>query len=513
MNRESLVHRIRVGDHVAPCLHRTLGTPLIDNRTTTAGTRLHWSKIGWRRMMVLAIVSALLFSTQLPQLGATGASEAPPEGYDRHSAHETAPICGDTVVLAEYQAWHGLESHAEAPYRSDDPAVIARHIQEAKARCIDGFAVNWYGPSLANDDDRKFIDDVTAELLRQAAKQGFYVALMYDEGTVRGLANPTQQVIDDLRYAAEHYFTMPAYLKINGKPALFIFSYEDVDPLIDWSEVLQQLGIPITLIDKDPNPATLGRDALFDGFFAWVQPTFPPGWLPDGTEWGAGYLDWFYRTMKDPNYADKVAVGSVWPGFDDTLASWTPEDQKRYIWRRCGQTWQDTWGVAHMYDPPYVLIATWNDFEEGTDIEYGVGTCLTPSLQEYSAVPGRVITYTYMLSNTGKFTDTFTITAQSSSQWKAQISDDSVLLPKHTGKPLTVTLTIPSGAIHPARDTFLVTATSTLSTEVRNRSTAITKIHGTYLPVILMNYSGEVTPLPCQSPRLYADISRSAACP
>jgi hypothetical protein len=42
--------------------------------------------------------------------------------------------------------------------------------------------------------------------------------------------------------------------------------------------------------------------------------------------------------------------------------------------RRCGQTWHNTWDLVQQYQPPVVLIATWNDFKEGTDIEYGIFT-------------------------------------------------------------------------------------------------------------------------------------------
>jgi len=44
--------------------------------------------------------------------------------------------------------------------------------------------------------------------------------------------------------------------------------------------------------------------------------------------------------------------------------------------RRCGQTWRDTWRIAAQYDPPIVLVETWNDFEEGTDIEFGIEDCV-----------------------------------------------------------------------------------------------------------------------------------------
>jgi hypothetical protein len=281
------------------------------------------------------------------------------------------------VILAAYQAWHGLSSHAPAPYTSTDPIVISNHITAAKARGIDGFVVDWYGPpdGLPNDTDREFIDRATDELLQQSEGRGFYTAIMYDEGTVSRAGVPTTayqtRVISDLLYA-RRYLTLPAYLLVNRRPAVFVFPYDDVDPYIDWTEVRNQLGITVTLFDKDPNPDHPKHDAQFNGFYAWVQPTGGE-WSPDCTEWGEGYLTWFYNTMASPTYAEKGTVGGVWPGFDDSLAPW---GSGRCMSRRCGRTWRDTWRLAEQYDPPIVMIQTWNDFEEGTDVEFGIGTCV-----------------------------------------------------------------------------------------------------------------------------------------
>jgi hypothetical protein len=365
------------------------------------------------------------------------------------------------------------------PYSSTDPAVITGHILAAQAQCIDGFVVDWYGPpdGMPNDEDREFIDRAFDELLRQAEVYGFKVAIMYDEGTLKGAAPlTTTHVISDLLYATK-YFTSSSYLEINDQPALFVFPYPDVDDDIDWQTVRQQLTVPVTLLDKDPDPDDLDHDDLFDGFYAWVQPT-----KPDGTEWGEEYLHWFYDTMADPRYSNKVAIGGVWPGFDDTLASW---GSGRYIWRRCGQTWFDTWRLAEENNPLYMMIDTWNDFEEGTDIEHGIGECLAPP-QSKSARPGTEVAYTHTLTNSGRFTDTFNLTAVSSRGWPVATSLSSVLLPGHISAPLTVTLTVPQGTSGCGQDMLVVTATSTLSSAIESSLTDTTTVQCTiYLPILV----------------------------
>jgi hypothetical protein len=87
-------------------------------------------------------------------------------------------------------------------------------------------------------------------------------------------------------------------------------------------------------------------------------------------------LHGFYQRMRRQN-SDKIIVGGVWPGFDDTKASWS---LNRHMDRRCGKTFEDTLRIFRenadgSLNMPYVMIATWNDYEEGTQIENGVAHC------------------------------------------------------------------------------------------------------------------------------------------
>jgi hypothetical protein len=394
------------------------------------------------------------------------------------------------VVLAEYQAWHGLvPTHTNPPYLSTDPLVISRHIAMAHAMGISAFVVDWYGPpaGLSNDTDRAFIDQATAELIRQSETRGFKIALMYDEGTLSNTVPLTTlrqtRAISDLLYA-RRYFTSPAYLSMSDHPALFVFPYPQVDLDINWVHVRSQLGITVTLLDEDPNPDDQPHDVQFDGFYAWVQPP-SSGWREDGTEWGHDYLTWFYGVMTglSPTYTNRVAIGGVWLGFDDSRAPWG-RPPYRYMWPRCGQTWRDTWQLAQQYNPPYVMIDTWNDFEESTGIEFGIGECLIESRRQ-NTLPGRTIVYTNVLTNTGKFTDIFTLIGSSSNGWSMGINPTSAVLLSHTGVLVSITLTIPVTAYGGIVDAVVITTTSQLSSSVYdNLMNTTTVLYGAFLPAI-----------------------------
>jgi hypothetical protein len=158
-----------------------------------------------------------------------------------------------------------------------------------------------------------------------------------------------------------------AYLTYNGHPMIFIFPKRGH---VDWNRVMEHVSnweATPYLFYKDEPPAQYLAD--FSGMYAWVQPG-QKGWTPDGSNWGEQYLDYFYKNMRN-KHPDKIAVGGAWPGFDDSTAKW---GLNRHMQTRCGQTFEDTLHLYNRYfdaaNPlPFVMIETWNDFEEGTAIE------------------------------------------------------------------------------------------------------------------------------------------------
>jgi hypothetical protein len=96
---------------------------------------------------------------------------------------------------------------------------------------------------------------------------------------------------------------------------------------------------------------------------------------------GSPYLEDFYQNAKGAR--EMLAFGSVYKGFDDSVASWAPPGG-RHIEQRCGQTWLKTFDVINKNfsasDPlPAMQLVTWNDYEEGTEIETGIDNCVSIS--------------------------------------------------------------------------------------------------------------------------------------
>ncbi len=272
-------------------------------------------------------------------------------------------------VIAVYEAWFGHPRHISVGYSSHDPAVVARQIRQAKSMGISAFVVDWYG------DREPFIDQSYALMQGLAEKNKFHVAMMYDETNEEDGA--TDEAIADFTMFHDTYLAPAAaghqaYLTYQGRPVIFIFPK---GRHTDWGKVRAIVSkwnpAPLLIDENLPGPDA----SAFDGFYAWINPG-EKGWTTDGSNWGQQYLDEFYQTMQS-KYADKMIIGGAWSTFDDSKASW---GLNRHIAARCGQTLIDTsnyWRKAMPPGdiPPFLMVETWNDYEEGTAIERGGAAC------------------------------------------------------------------------------------------------------------------------------------------
>jgi hypothetical protein len=287
-----------------------------------------------------------------------------------HALSQTASAAAPApmpTLLAVYMPWFGDHTHMNVGYSSSSSSVLRKQIEKARGMGISAFVVDWYG------DDAPYSDHNFALLQKVAHKAHFQVALLYNEPEDED-ADVTDGAIAALDKAYNDYIGpsakyRDAYLTYQGRPMIFVFPKQGH---VDWNRIRDHCNdwaVAPLLIYKDEPPAQVAND--FAGSYAWVQPG-PAGWAADGSNWGEQYLENFYKTMRN-KHPDKIAVGGVWPGFDDSAAKW---GLNRHMQRGCGRTFDQT---LHLYDRyydgstplPFLLIETWNDYEEGTAIERG----------------------------------------------------------------------------------------------------------------------------------------------
>lgn len=271
-----------------------------------------------------------------------------------------------TIILARVVPFFlPSQKHVDVGYNSGDERQAARQAEDMISRGIDAAVVDWYGtdhPDLGR----------TAVGFRKAAESHsqFRFAISEDKGALKNCRREpgcdlTRQLIKDLNYAYDHFEKSAAYLRQDDRPLVFFFDVNQ-DP-IDWGRVRGSIkGNPL-FIFRNPHALSLSES---DGAFAWVDHTGKRN-LP--------YLDDFYKKALDAlRSRPMIVVGSVYKGFDDRAASWS---ENRVTDQECGQIWLDTFARVNHYfsvDRPlaYLQVVTWNDYEEGTQIETGIDNCV-----------------------------------------------------------------------------------------------------------------------------------------
>ena len=171
----------------------------------------------------------------------------------------------DLKIGAYYYIWWGIpfNNHWEhgvkltpflGEYNSNDSLTADRHIILAKDHGIDFFAVSWIGNGSWIDWDFDDIDqNLRSGLLCAPHLQGFSFCLFYETKLVLDNArdiskNFTEIFINDMVYAAETYFDYPSYLRVDGRPVLFIYNLPYLYEQLSISEVQRLLDVTRQLL-------------------------------------------------------------------------------------------------------------------------------------------------------------------------------------------------------------------------------------------------------------------------
>jgi PKD repeat protein len=282
-----------------------------------------------------------------------------------------------TKVFAHYMPWWNSSGHVSIGLGDEaNPAVVNAQVADAIGRGIDGFIVDWYGPQNTHHNTATLNVKAAAE-----ASTNFEFAICEDSGSLKGATDVTTKLLSDIQYMADNYFGSPRYLRWNGRPVVSFFLNTSL--AINWATVRAQAAGNPVFIFRNSSGFT---DTDSDGSFSWTNVS------SNVNDMGLSAMDTFYTTgLAHPSL---LTIGSAYKGFNDTLASW---GSNRVMNQQCGQTWLATFAEISKYysvstQLPFLQLATWNDYEEGTEIESGIDNCVTISAALSSSALGWTIT-------------------------------------------------------------------------------------------------------------------------
>ena len=273
----------------------------------------------------------------------------------------SATPAGDTTsaaavpLLAYYYIWYDTRSWDRAKddypqlgrYSSDDPAVMARHVELAKQAGIDGFIVSWKSTPTLN---RRL-----EQLSGIATANGLKLALIYEGLDFHRNPLPVERVQRDLTEAAERYTRAPAF-DIFDRP-LVIWSGTWRFSAADIARVVRPLRDRLLVLGSERNPEGLRRLA--------------------GVVEGGAYYWSSGDPQRTPGYRKKLATmgelvhdqGGIWiapvaPGFDARKLGGS-----RVVERRDGATLLDSFSAAMTSAPDAIGLISWNEFSESSHVE------------------------------------------------------------------------------------------------------------------------------------------------
>jgi Glycosyl hydrolase family 99/Calcineurin-like phosphoesterase len=162
-------------------------------------------------------------------------------------------------------------------------------------------------------------------------------ALYYEK---EGFSNPTQtELVSDLQYIRDHYINQPAFLKIGGRPVIFVYAQSsDGCAMADrWAQARAQSGVNFYIVLK-----------LFSGYQNCS--TQPDSWHQYAPA---------VRAADHAPYASFISPGFWARGSSVTL----PRNLTEFDAAAAAMVTANTF---------WKLVQTWNEWGEGTSVEPGI---------------------------------------------------------------------------------------------------------------------------------------------
>jgi glycoprotein endo-alpha-1,2-mannosidase len=254
------------------------------------------------------------------------------------------------------------DSPAFGAYDSHDPAVVDRQAEAARAAGITGFIASWWGRD-------SFEDRGMPMLLAAAGKHELSVSAYYETIAGDDTVSRIMAAVADIDYLLTHYGSDKAWLRAGGRPVLFVYgrALHELSPA-DWQVVIGQ-------VQRDnPGGVVLIADSLdhrfvsaFDGASTYnitgqTQHKSPP----EIRAWAHAA----YPKMVAAAGPGKISTVTIIPGYDDRNTGRPPPRPVTDRWG--GETYRALWQEAIAAAPDYVLITSWNEWHEGSELEASV---------------------------------------------------------------------------------------------------------------------------------------------
>ncbi|MBI4583110.1 MAG: hypothetical protein HY717_03700 [Planctomycetes bacterium] len=235
----------------------------------------------------------------------------------------------------------------DGPYDSLDRETIRCHARWSAEGGIDGWICTWWGIGDRQDRALRLVLEILEEMNAPIA------ATAYFETTGGSAA----RAIECLEHLLKSYGEHPKFLKHEGKPVIFVYGRAMSElPPADWKKVVAAV--------RDKHPCLLIADSengelirLFGGGHSYN----PVSLVLGGADMGAYYN----RLIGLCRANGAIAAATVLPGYDDRQV----RSRGFALDRQGGRVYSELWQKARAARPDWILITSFNEWHEGSEIE------------------------------------------------------------------------------------------------------------------------------------------------
>jgi hypothetical protein len=295
-------------------------------------------------------------------------------------------------VLAHFYPWYttdtwGSPEFADRPqplYSTDSPSDLRAEASMARGAGIDTFVVSWTG----HETDGGLHDRRLQLVLDAAQATGITAAALTEtfyanRDNVSGEPVDPQVMLNWLTDIVDQFGSHPAYLRIDNRPAVFVYSASLFD-MPTWADILGRLratGRDLLLVGDFFHSRLI---EVLDGEYQYSNVTL----TPDGVRQNDLIESLRARTFNLLTVGGRrrVWIASVAPGYDDTRIVERPTHLT--VDRQNGAVYDAQWSAAVDTGADWVIVTSWNEWYENTEIEPGnrYGTYYLDRTREWTAL-------------------------------------------------------------------------------------------------------------------------------
>ncbi|KAL7544210.1 hypothetical protein ACHAWF_007590 [Thalassiosira exigua] len=316
------------------------------------------------------------------------------------------PANSEYTIGVYYYPWHGNDFHRGSPYLrrelqppqrpalgeydDSDPKVIRQHLKWSRQSNINLWVASWWGPDSQADSTIKNV------IMPHSDLNGTRIALFYEtHGRVRknGNYDNIANAYWDAGYIANTYFDDPNYLRIEGRPVLFVYVTRLLSKEGKLGEVVRLMRLGA--MDNGGHDLYIVGDQVFHD-----APSSPKTYEPFDLLDGVTNYD-VYGNMRRPNgyaglerledmvkrnqewrhgtrtHANCAFIPSVSPGYNDRAvrfhAGHAALSRKLYETDKEGSLFQysleKSLPLTDGSTGRMLMINSWNEWHEDTQIE------------------------------------------------------------------------------------------------------------------------------------------------